>query len=162
MFGDSNKIVSLFYKEKNIKIPVHKKNKVSWVKLKGITTCGWHECKCISIDSEDHLYITDNKIITHNTYQGLMRFLWYVDDPLFSGYVVRKNATDFKKGGGAFKEAIRMFKAYDKGMRYTKQPMQITFSSGATITSSVLMVKLVWIPFKVFRLLVQWLTRRLS
>ena len=133
IFGDSNKIVSLFNKEKNIKIPVYKKNKVSWVKLKEITTCGWHECKCISIDSEDHLYITDNKIITHNTYQGLMRFLWYVDDPLFSGYVVRKNATDFKKGGGAFEEAIRMFKAYDKGMRYTKQPMQITFSSGATI-----------------------------
>lgn len=62
-----------------------------------------------------------------------MRFLWYVDDPLFSGYVVRKNATDFKKGGGAFEEAIRMFRAYDPKMRYTKQPMQITFSSGATI-----------------------------
>ena len=67
------------------------------------------------------------------TFQGLMRFLLYVDDPLFSGYVVRKNATDFKKGGGAFEEAIRMFKAYDSGMTYTKQPMQINFSSGATI-----------------------------
>lgn len=67
------------------------------------------------------------------TFQGLMRFLLYVDDPLFSGYVVRKNATDFKKGGGAFQEAIRMFKAYDSGMTYTKQPMQINFSSGATL-----------------------------
>ena len=40
------------------------------------------------------------------TYQGLMRFLKYVDDPLFVGYVIRKNATDLKKTGGAFKTAI--------------------------------------------------------
>ena len=132
-FGDTNKITSMFLKNRNIKIPVIKRGKVSWIKLKNVTTCGWQECKCISIDSDDHLYITDNSVVTHNTYQGLMRFLWYVDDPLFSGYVVRKNATDFKKGGGAFEEAIRMFKKYDPNMTYTKQPMQITFSSGATI-----------------------------
>lgn len=94
---------------------------------------GKQDARCIFIEDEDHLYLTDNFVVTHNTYQGLMRFLWYVDDPLFSGYVVRKNATDFKKGGGAFEEAVRMFKAYDPKMRYTKQPMQITFSSGATI-----------------------------
>ena len=44
------------------------------------------------------------------TYQGLMRFLWYVDKPNFSGYVVRKNATDFKKGGGALKKPLRCSK----------------------------------------------------
>lgn len=132
-FGDTNKITALWLKGNSIKVPVFKRKKVVWLKLKDVTTCGWTECKCISIDSEDHLYITDNCVITHNTFQGLMRFLWYVDDPLFSGYVVRKNATDFKKGGGAFEEAIRMFKLYDPKMTYTKQPMQITFSSGATI-----------------------------
>jgi len=102
-------------------------------KIVSIKYIGKEDAKCIYIDSEDHLYLTDDFVVTHNTYQGLMRFLLYVDEPSFSGYVVRKNATDFKKGGGAFEEAIRMFTAYDSGMTYTKQPMQITFSSGATI-----------------------------
>lgn len=85
------------------------------------------------INSKAFITCFGGAAMSGKTFQGLMRFLLYVDDPLFSGYVVRKNATDFKKGGGAFEEAIRMFKAYDDKMTYTKQPMQITFSSGATI-----------------------------
>jgi predicted phage terminase large subunit-like protein len=65
------------------------------------------------------------------TYQGLMRFLRYTNDPDFVGYVIRKNATDLKKTGGAFKTALKMFKPF--GITHTKQPMVITFPSGATI-----------------------------
>lgn len=85
------------------------------------------------INSKAFITTFGGAAMSGKTFQGLMRFLLYVDDPLFSGYVVRKNATDFKKGGGAFEEAIRMFGNYDSGMTYTKQPMQINFSSGATI-----------------------------
>lgn len=67
------------------------------------------------------------------SYMGLMRFLRYVHDPLFSGYVFRKNATDMKGGGGLFQTACRMFMAYDPAVTYTKQPMCIMFPSGATI-----------------------------
>lgn len=67
------------------------------------------------------------------SYMGLMRFLRYIDDPLFAGYVFRKNATDMKGGGGLFQTAVRMFMAYDSGVTYTKQPMCIMFPSGATI-----------------------------
>ena len=67
------------------------------------------------------------------SYMGLMRFLLYVDDPNFFGYVFRLNATDMKGGGGLFQTACRMFQAYDKKVKYTKQPMCIYFPSGATI-----------------------------
>lgn len=67
------------------------------------------------------------------SYMGLMRFLRYVHDPLFAGYVFRKNATDMKGGGGLFQTACRMFMAYDPDVTYTKQPMCIMFPSGATI-----------------------------
>lgn len=67
------------------------------------------------------------------SYMGLMRFLRYVHDPLFAGYVFRKNATDMKGGGGLFQTACRMFQAYDPAVTYTKQPMCIMFPSGATI-----------------------------
>ena len=61
------------------------------------------------------------------TYQSLLRFLRWVHDPNFVGYVVRKNASDLKGGGGAFDLACKMFKAYDKRVRITKQPMRIVF-----------------------------------
>ena len=64
---------------------------------------------------------------------GLMRFLLYLDDPHFIGFVIRKNATDLKGAGSAFDEAIAMFSKYDPKVRITKQPMQMTFSSGAKL-----------------------------
>lgn len=64
---------------------------------------------------------------------GLMRFLLYVDDPHFIGFVIRKNASDLKGAGSAFNEALEMYSKYDPKMTYTKQPMEIKFSSGAKI-----------------------------
>ena len=94
---------------------------------------GKQDAKCIYIDDNEHLYLTDDFIVTHNTFMGLMRFLLYVDDPLFIGFVIRKNASDLRGAGGAFDEALDMFSRYDPKLRYTKQPMQMTFSSGAKI-----------------------------
>ena len=94
---------------------------------------GKQDAKCIYIDDNEHLYLTDDFIVTHNTFMGLMRFLLYVDDPNFVGFVIRKNASDLKGAGGAFDEALDMFSKYDPKLRYTKQPMQMTFSSGAKI-----------------------------
>lgn len=67
------------------------------------------------------------------SYVGLMKFLRYIHDKNFVGYVFRKNATDMKGGGGLFETATRMFSSYDSRVRYTKQPMVIYFPSGATI-----------------------------
>ena len=67
------------------------------------------------------------------TFMGLMRFLLYVDDPNFIGFVIRKNASDLRGAGGAYDEALAMFSKYDPKLKYTKQPMQMTFSSGAKI-----------------------------
>jgi hypothetical protein len=64
---------------------------------------------------------------------GLMRFLLYVDDPHFVGFVIRKNATDLKGAGSSFDEATVMFTKYDPNIKITKQPMQLTFSSGAKL-----------------------------
>ena len=57
------------------------------------------------------------------TFMGLMRFLLYVDDPNFIGFVIRKNASDLRGAGGAYDEALAMFSKYDPKLKYTKQPM---------------------------------------
>ena len=35
--------------------------------IKKIVPAGMAECRCIMVDSAEHLYITDDLIITHNT-----------------------------------------------------------------------------------------------
>ena len=67
------------------------------------------------------------------THMGLMRFLLYVDDPNFVGFVIRKNASDLRGAGGAFDEAVDMFTKYDPKAKVIKMPMQITLSNGAKI-----------------------------
>lgn len=37
------------------------------LKVKSITYVGVKECQCIHVNSEDHLYVTDDYILTHNT-----------------------------------------------------------------------------------------------
>ena len=85
------------------------------------------------INSDAFLTVYGGAVGSGKSYMGLMRFLLYIDDPNFFGYVFRLNATDMKGGGGLFQTACRMFQAYDKRVKYTKQPMCIYFPSGATI-----------------------------
>ena len=85
------------------------------------------------INSDAFLTVFGGAAGSGKTFLSLMRFLFYVEDSNFVGYVFRKNATDLKGGGGAFREAVKMFTAYDKRVKYTKQPMCIYFPSGATI-----------------------------
>lgn len=85
------------------------------------------------INSDSFITVYGGAAGSGKSYMGLMRFLLYIDDPNFFGYVFRLNATDMKGGGGLFQTACRMFQAYDKRVTYTKQPMCIRFPSGATI-----------------------------
>ena len=64
---------------------------------------------------------------------GLIRFLKYVNDSEFVGYVFRKNASDLRGSGALFDKAVKLFKQYDSRVTYTKQPMRINFPSGASI-----------------------------
>ncbi len=42
------------------------------LRLDSITPVGYKECQCISVDSPDHLYITNQFIVTHNTYMSMV------------------------------------------------------------------------------------------
>jgi predicted ribonuclease YlaK len=42
------------------------------IRIQSIEPCGEAEVQCITVDSEDHLYVTDDYIITHNSLQEKM------------------------------------------------------------------------------------------
>lgn len=52
-------------------IPIFVAGKKEWVAITSIEYVGKTEAQCIMIDSEEHLYITDDFIVTHNTFLAL-------------------------------------------------------------------------------------------
>ena len=107
------------------------KQEVEEIKSKdGLQYCFFLDNGMFLARRNDCIFITQN---SGKSFVGLMRFLLYIEDPNFFGYVFRLNATDMKGGGGLFQTACRMFKGYDSRVKYTKQPMCIYFPSGATI-----------------------------
>lgn len=49
------------------KLPAYVGGRTRWYPIKSIEYVGVHECQCIEIDDPEHLYITDDMLITHNT-----------------------------------------------------------------------------------------------
>jgi PBSX family phage terminase large subunit len=49
----------------------------NWRLIKSITYIGEEECQCIYVDNEEHLYLTDDFIVTHNTVCMLTSFVLY-------------------------------------------------------------------------------------
>lgn len=73
--GKRNYRANIWFKDQSI-IPVSSEKHLRKIKstdkhvhrsIKSIEVDGFEECQCIAIDSSDHLYVTDNFIVTHNT-----------------------------------------------------------------------------------------------
>ena len=61
------------YREKTIWIPAfnsHHMNYIEKLRIIDIAYCGKEECTCIYVENDDHLYVTENYIITHNTFMA--------------------------------------------------------------------------------------------
>lgn len=83
------------------------------------------------IDSDADITVFGGAAGSGKTYQGICRFLRFINEPLYKGYVIRKTQASLKHG--AFKDAIRLFTAWEPRIKYNKVDMTITFPSGAMI-----------------------------
>lgn len=108
------------------------KGKSYYKQLMSIMFDRYDEAQCITVDHPDHLYITDDYIVTHNTWQGLCRFLRFVNEPLYSGFVIRKTQASLK--GTAWDTAVRLFTAWEPRVKINKNEMTFKFPSGCKIT----------------------------
>lgn len=57
---------------------------------------GKHECRCIRVSNPDHLYVTRDFILTHNTFAGFLKALQGVGRPNYSARLVSGALQDFK------------------------------------------------------------------
>jgi predicted phage terminase large subunit-like protein len=65
------------------------------------------------------------------TWTGLCRFLRFVNEPLYIGYVIRKTASSLRTG--AFETAIRLFTAWESKVKVNRNEMTFKFPSGCRI-----------------------------
>lgn len=71
---------------------------------------GKKQCRCILVSNPDHLYITDNFIVTHNTYAMFLKALNGLG-PEHMGYTSRMISVrlqDSKKGSSIFRDAVEV------------------------------------------------------
>lgn len=68
------------------------------------------------------------------TYNGLLKFLRWTDDPHFRGVVIRKNSSTIMRSGGIFDSSKGMYRAYDPRIKVNHKDQKIVFPSGAEIS----------------------------
>ncbi len=72
--------------------------------IKSIKYVGKKQCRCIRVSNPDHLYVTDDFIVTHNTFSMIFKVLYGIDKKGFSSAMISKRLQDSKKGGSIFRD----------------------------------------------------------
>jgi hypothetical protein len=90
------------------------------------------EMRCLNVNDEDHLYLTDNFVITCNcgkTFAAVLSVAEASSDPNFRGVFLRNNLNDLKSGGGIL-DTFR--DVYGDGVSIVESgDPSATFTSGA-------------------------------
>ena len=60
------------------RLNLNAKKQKNWRLIKSIEYVGKEECQCIYVDDEEHLYLTDDFIVTHNTIVAITSFVLFL------------------------------------------------------------------------------------
>ena len=123
-FQDTNHFFALSRKMNN----VEQKRRIA-LNFKQIKDCGQEEMRCIRVSNPNHLYITDDFVVTHNTFAAVLSVAEASSDPNFRGVFLRNNLNDLKSGGGIL-DTFR--DVYGDGVSIVESgDPSATFTSGA-------------------------------
>lgn len=67
-------------------------------RIVGYEHVGTQDGRCITVDSQNSLYMTNDFIVTHNTWVSLYKALYYLHNPDVSMYAFRRLEDDVRRG----------------------------------------------------------------
>lgn len=86
----------------NLPIPNLDRNR----KLVRVESVGKKQCRCIMVSGAEHLYVTDDFIVTHNTFAMYLNALQGVTRYGFAAKLISVRLQDSKKGGSMFRDGV--------------------------------------------------------
>lgn len=140
----TNMLLPLFDAGMNISVPIYLKDYDS-VNLVSYRYIGKKQCRCISVDNPNRLYITNDYLVTHNTFLECMYNSYdVISNPNFSATYLRKNIKDFSADGGIMDTMKKVYPLRDESAKNNKKytvgkiltsdsNMGIYFDNGATL-----------------------------
>lgn len=99
-------------------------------RIVGYEYIGEKECRCISVSNVNSLYITNDFIVTHNTYVLLLGALQNANHPYFESVIIRREKDDFKRGGGLWDTSVKIYTPLGEP---TESSFLWKFNSGAKL-----------------------------
>lgn len=88
------------------KIHIYKYNRI---RIKSIKKKYKNDARCILIDDDLHLYITNDFIVTHNTAGAILKCAYHLNNKDFRAMYLRKTLKEAKQGGGMVDQFKRLY-----------------------------------------------------
>lgn len=98
-------------------------------RIVGYEYVGKKRCRCITVDDPNSLYITDDFIVTHNTFSLLMEALKDIKNKNFNAVILRAEKGDFK---GIIEKSNRLFGQFGTYNR-SQNDMTWNFNNGGKL-----------------------------
>lgn len=76
--------------------------------LESVENVGKKNCRCLLVSNDDHLYVTDDFLVTHNTYSMFLKALNGVGKQGYTGRFISVRLQDSKKGSSIFRDAVEV------------------------------------------------------
>lgn len=113
---------------------IENKTENTWVEIDRYDIMPPCEMQCIVVSGGEHLYVTDDYIITHNcgkTFASVLATAEPSEDPEFRAVFIRKTFTEITSGGGMYDEFATIYG--DRAQFKQSKPPRVTFPSGAYV-----------------------------
>lgn len=99
--------------------------------VRGIEFSRKTQTRCILVSSDNHLYVTNDFVATHNTYAAILMVAEPSLDPRFRAVFTRRNLANLKAGGGIVDDFMDAYGDYIT-VKTSENP-RIQFPSGAFV-----------------------------